>query len=220
MDWGRVYVLYNSTVSQSLCGYPRGYTHEHTHVQPTCVCVCGLNMQVHIFRFLSSTQKCWLINNLMIPEKSFFKIHHMVIADPEGQLQTFRQLRSSGKIKIHQHSSVITLLLSDWLTIRREVPRPNNKEEKAFHEKTTFPLTVWIYAPRQSCISPLFHPGASTIAIQVPNRRHGALLVAPQMTNYFWAYYQKSALARGSGHGNGERKRCRGAKQSLLSVCR
>lgn len=81
----------------------------------------------------------------------------MVIADPEGQLQTFKQLRSSGKIKIHQHSSVITLLLSDWLTIRHEVPRPNNKEEKAFHDKTTFPLTVWIYAPRQSCISPPFH---------------------------------------------------------------
>lgn len=207
MDWGREYtVVYNTTVSQSLCGYPHGYTQTHTCA--SCLCMCVLNMQVHIFRFSLSTQM--LINNLIIPEQSFFKIDHMVIADPEGQLQTLKQLRSSGKIKIHRHSSVITLLLSDWLTIRREVPQPNNKEEKAFHEKTTFPLTVWIYAPRQSCISPLFHPGTSTISIQVQNRRHGAhsLLHKWQITSGLIIKNQRGpkgvVMETGRGRGAGE----------------
>lgn len=151
---------------------------------------------------------------------SFSKINHMIFPNPKGKLQMLKHLRSRTEIKIHQHSSVITLLLGEWLTCKREVPQPSNKEEKAFHEKTTFPLTVWIYAPRESCISPLltrhFH------------RRHsspkphtcGVPLAASQMTNYFWAYYQKSALVRGSGRGKGGRKRGWGAKQSLLSIHR
>lgn len=54
---------------------------------------------------------------------------------------------------------------------------------------------------------PPSHPCTSTIAIQVPNCTHAACCWSVHMTNYFWAYYQKSALARGSGWGEGERKR-------------
>lgn len=40
----------------------------------------------------------------------------MIFPDPKGKLQTVKQRLSSGKIKIHQHSSVISLLLGEWLT--------------------------------------------------------------------------------------------------------
>lgn len=46
----------------------------------------------------------------------FSKINHMIFPDPKDKLQTVKQRCSSGKIKIHQHSSVISLLLGEWLT--------------------------------------------------------------------------------------------------------
>lgn len=46
-------------------------------------------------------------------------------------------------------------------------------------------------------------PRTSTIAIQFPNRTRVARSSLVHMTNYYWAYYQKSALAGGSGWGEG-----------------
>lgn len=58
-----------------------------------------------------------------------------------------------------------------------------------------------------SLVIPLARPCTSTIAIQVPNRSHAARCWLGHMTNYYWAYYQKSALARGSGWGGRRRRR-------------
>lgn len=59
--------------------------------------------------------------------------------------------------------------------------------------------SLWVSYP-----PPPSRPCTSTITIQVPNCTHAACCWLVHMTNYFWAYYQKSALARGSGWGEGE----------------
>lgn len=72
---------------------------------------------------------------------------------------------------------------------------PATKREQPFRRKQH---SRWLSESKlpESLVFPLFWPSTSTVAIQVPKRTHAALvLVASQMTNYFWAYYQKSALS-------------------------
>lgn len=99
---------------------------------------------------------------------------------------------------------------SDWLTDNQtwevSAPQSDNKKKKPFNRKQH---SRWLYESRLavSFLFPPSRPFISTIAIQVPNCTHAACCWSVHMTNYFWAYYQKSVLARGSGWGEGERKR-------------
>lgn len=120
-------------------------------------------------------------------------------------------------------------VVREWLTIwhlRFLLPNLTTQRKKeAFHSQTTFPLAEWIDARCEPRISPpASRPCNSTIAIQVPNRTHAACCWSVHMTNYFWAYYQKSALARGSGLGEGGlggvQQEGEGSKQSLLRICK
>lgn len=102
-------------------------------------------------------------------------------------------------------------------------PFPKTKGKKPFTSKqrsrwlpeSTLTVSLVILLPR-------------AIAIQVPHRTHAACRWSAHMTNYYWAYYQKSALVGGSGWGRWEGVRgvreeqrvCWGFQQSLPSIRR
>lgn len=98
--------------------------------------------------------------------------------------------------------------MSDWLASGDEPGWPasvplNRKEAKSLLLGKQ--RSRWLYESTltASLVMPLSPPCASTIAIQDPNRTHAESCWSVHMTNYHWAYYQKSALAGGSGWGEG-----------------
>lgn len=135
------------------------------------------------------------------------------------------QLHSSGKMKIHKLSAVITLLVSYWLTSRNRqgfsspLPKTKRKKESLLLAKQR---SRWLHESTftVSLVIPLSTPCTSTIAIQVPNRTHAARCWSVHMTNYHWAYYQKSALAGGSGWGEGRWRGVWWGFQQSLGICR
>lgn len=128
-----------------------------------------------------------------------------------------------GEIKIHTLSSVITLLVSYWWTSGNGrgfcSPLPKTKRKK----KSLLPAKQrprWLYESTftVSLVIPLSMPCTSTIAIQVPNSTRVARCSSAHMTN--WAYYQKSALAGGSGWGEGRVRGVRWGFQQSLGIHR
>lgn len=160
---------------------------------------------------------------------SFSKIYHMIFPNPKGKLQTLKQLRFSGKIKIHQHSPVITLLLGEWMTdwptdwrANVRYSNPATKRKQPFTRKHH---SRWLYESTlpESLVFPFFWPGTSTIGIQVPNRTHTVVCSPPhkwQITSGLIIKNQCSPEGVVVERGGGGRKRIWGAKQSLLSIRR
>ncbi len=130
----------------------------------------------------------------------------MTITRSKSKLLRSWQPHSSGKIKIHKHCSVITFLASDWLTGGNmpgfSSPLPQQKE-KSLSLANNAPAG---FMNRRSLWASYFPPRGPALPpspFKSPNRRHAACCWSVHMTNYYWAYYQKSALAGGSGWGSG-----------------
>ena len=91
---------------------------------------------------------------------------------------------------------------SGWVTDNKtwgsSAPIRQQKEKPFTSKQRSRWLYESVHAVRLVSL-PRQWPCTSTIAIQVPNCTYAACCWSAYMTNYFWAYYRKSALARGSG---------------------